>query len=68
MTVAKLGETGLICSVFHQVHPSGKTFSANDGEGKTATIELNDPVSSVNKDLISNQGLRGKTSFVVLRL
>lgn len=31
-----------------QVHPTGKTFSVIDGEGKTATVDLNEPVSESN--------------------
>uniref|UniRef100_A0A3P8V784 Replication protein A3 n=1 Tax=Cynoglossus semilaevis TaxID=244447 RepID=A0A3P8V784_CYNSE len=31
-----------------KVHPSGKTFTLTDGEGKVATVELNDPVSECN--------------------
>ncbi|XP_029975890.1 replication protein A 14 kDa subunit [Salarias fasciatus] len=27
-----------------QVHPSGKSFSVSDGEGKRATVELSDPL------------------------
>ena len=30
-----------------QVHPTGKTFTVADGEGKIATVELNEPVSNV---------------------
>uniref|UniRef100_A0A3Q4I4C9 Uncharacterized protein n=1 Tax=Neolamprologus brichardi TaxID=32507 RepID=A0A3Q4I4C9_NEOBR len=29
-----------------KVHPTGKTFSVSDGEGKSATVELNEPVST----------------------
>ncbi|XP_044027493.1 replication protein A 14 kDa subunit-like [Siniperca chuatsi] len=26
-----------------KVHPTGKSFTVSDGEGKTATVELNEP-------------------------
>ncbi|TNN26373.1 Replication protein A subunit [Liparis tanakae] len=29
-----------------KVNPSGKSFTVADGEGKIATVELNDPVST----------------------
>lgn len=43
-----MGGTALVTAdLFHQVHPSGKSFSVHDGEGKPATVELSDPVGSV---------------------
>lgn len=34
--------------LFCQVHPTGKSFTVSDGEGKIATVELNEPVSNVS--------------------
>lgn len=51
----------LFCTVtkhgllLRQVHPTGKTFTVADGEGKVATVELNEPVSdSVKSRYIYN--------------
>uniref|UniRef100_H3DLC8 Replication protein A3 n=1 Tax=Tetraodon nigroviridis TaxID=99883 RepID=H3DLC8_TETNG len=56
-----------------KVHPSGKTFSVNDGEGKTATIELNDPLEEELSGvveiigMVSNKGVIMASSYSLLR-
>ncbi|XP_030003472.1 replication protein A 14 kDa subunit [Sphaeramia orbicularis] len=56
-----------------KVHPTGKTFTVSDGEEKTATVELNEPL---NEELygivevigmVSNKGAIMASSFNILR-
>lgn len=51
-----------------QVHPTGKTFSVSDGEGKSATVELNEPVSTAiiyGISLPTRFRVSGGTKYVV---
>ncbi|KAK5855505.1 hypothetical protein PBY51_005602 [Eleginops maclovinus] len=56
-----------------KVHPSGKTFTVCDGEGKTATVELNDPLDEELSGvvevigMVSNKGVIMATTYNMLR-
>uniref|UniRef100_A0A8C7Z4F5 Replication protein A3 n=1 Tax=Oryzias sinensis TaxID=183150 RepID=A0A8C7Z4F5_9TELE len=56
-----------------KVHPSGKTFTAVDGEGKTVTVELNccleEELSGVVEviGLVSNKGVLMAATYNLLR-
>ncbi|XP_061598058.1 replication protein A 14 kDa subunit [Cololabis saira] len=56
-----------------KVHPNGKTFTVLDGEGKTATIELNmvldEELSGVVEviGMVSNKGAVMATAYNILR-
>uniref|UniRef100_A0A3Q3QKP8 Replication protein A 14 kDa subunit n=1 Tax=Monopterus albus TaxID=43700 RepID=A0A3Q3QKP8_MONAL len=59
---------------FHrQVHPTGKTFTVSDGEGKTATVELNEPLDEELSGIVevigmvSNKGAIMATTYNILR-
>ncbi|KAF7641660.1 hypothetical protein LDENG_00275200 [Lucifuga dentata] len=64
-----------ICFVgrVEKVHPTGKTFTVSDGEGKIATVELNEPLeeelSGVVEVLgvVSNKGVIMATFYNTLR-
>uniref|UniRef100_G3N487 Replication protein A3 n=1 Tax=Gasterosteus aculeatus aculeatus TaxID=481459 RepID=G3N487_GASAC len=55
------------------VHPTGKTFTVADGEGKIATVELNDPLEEELSGIVevigmvSNKGAIMATTYNVLR-
>ncbi|XP_004074206.1 replication protein A 14 kDa subunit [Oryzias latipes] len=61
-----------VCRV-SKVHPSGKTFTAVDGEGKTVTVELNccleEELSGVVEviGLVSNKGVLMAATYNLLR-
>ncbi|XP_041822836.1 replication protein A 14 kDa subunit [Melanotaenia boesemani] len=56
-----------------KVHPTGKTFTVTDGEGKTVTIELNDPLEEELSGIVEVIGMvssRGEimaTTYNILR-
>ncbi|XP_029022083.1 replication protein A 14 kDa subunit isoform X2 [Betta splendens] len=56
-----------------KVHPTGKTFTICDGEGKIATVELNEPVeddlSGVVEviGIVSNKGTLMAATYNILR-
>ncbi|KAM9738042.1 replication protein A 14 kDa subunit [Menidia menidia] len=56
-----------------QVHPTGKTFTVKDGEGNTATVELNEPLEEELSGIVevvgmvSNKGSIMATVYNMLR-
>ncbi|KAK7124783.1 hypothetical protein R3I94_018991 [Phoxinus phoxinus] len=40
-----------------KVHPSGKTLTLTDGEGKTASVELNDPLDEELSGIVEVIGM-----------
>ncbi|XP_072303191.1 replication protein A 14 kDa subunit [Eucyclogobius newberryi] len=56
-----------------KVHPSGKTFTVSDGEGKTVTVELNDPLEEELSGvvevigMVSNKGVIMASMYNMLR-
>nr|XP_020477071.1 replication protein A 14 kDa subunit [Monopterus albus] len=56
-----------------KVHPTGKTFTVSDGEGKTATVELNEPLDEELSGIVevigmvSNKGAIMATTYNILR-
>uniref|UniRef100_A0A3Q3WSV9 Uncharacterized protein n=1 Tax=Mola mola TaxID=94237 RepID=A0A3Q3WSV9_MOLML len=56
-----------------KVHPTGKTFTISDGEGKIATVELNEPLEEELSGLVeiigmvSNKGTIMATTCNILR-
>ncbi|XP_040908573.1 replication protein A 14 kDa subunit [Toxotes jaculatrix] len=56
-----------------KVHPTGKTFTVSDGEGKVATVELNDPLEEELSGIVevigmvSNKGGIIATTYNLLR-
>ncbi|XP_028255364.1 replication protein A 14 kDa subunit [Parambassis ranga] len=56
-----------------KVHPTGKTFSVSDGEGKSATVELNEPLEEELSGIVevigmvSNRGAIMATTYNMLR-
>ncbi|XP_039976916.1 replication protein A 14 kDa subunit [Xiphias gladius] len=64
-----------ICFVgrVEKVHPTGKTFTVSDGEGKIATVELNEPLEEELSGIVevigmvSNKGGIMATIYNVLR-
>ncbi|KAF7223449.1 replication protein A 14 kDa subunit [Nothobranchius furzeri] len=40
-----------------QVHPNGKTFTVSDGEGNTATVELNEPLDTELSGIVEVLGV-----------
>uniref|UniRef100_A0A8D3ED88 Replication protein A3 n=1 Tax=Scophthalmus maximus TaxID=52904 RepID=A0A8D3ED88_SCOMX len=56
-----------------KVHPTGKTFTLSDGEGKIATVELNDPLEEEMSGvvevigMVSNKGGIMATTYNMLR-
>ncbi|CAL1584158.1 unnamed protein product [Knipowitschia caucasica] len=56
-----------------KVHPSGRTFTVSDGEEKTATVELNDPLEEELSGvveiigLVSNKGVIMASLYNLLR-
>ncbi|XP_060949043.1 replication protein A 14 kDa subunit [Limanda limanda] len=56
-----------------KVHPTGKTFTVSDGDGKVATVELNDPLEEELSGvveligMVSNKGGIMATTYNMLR-
>ncbi|XP_022602368.1 replication protein A 14 kDa subunit [Seriola dumerili] len=56
-----------------KVHPTGKTFTVSDGEGKSATVELNEPLEEELSGvvevigMVSNKGGIMATTYHMLR-
>ncbi|CAI5689708.1 replication protein A 14 kDa subunit [Oreochromis niloticus] len=56
-----------------KVHPTGKTFSVSDGEGKSATVELNEPLEEELSGIVevigmvSSKGVITSTTYNILR-
>ncbi|XP_005750716.1 replication protein A 14 kDa subunit [Pundamilia nyererei] len=56
-----------------KVHPTGKTFSVSDGEGKSATVELNEPLEEELSGIVevigmvSSKGVITTTTYNILR-
>merc|ERR1719369_6545 len=56
-----------------KVHPTGKTFTVSDGEGKSATVELNDPLEEELSGvvevigMVSNKGAIMASTYNMLR-
>ncbi|XP_056269004.1 replication protein A 14 kDa subunit [Pseudoliparis swirei] len=56
-----------------KVHPSGKSFTVADGEGKIATVELNDPLEEELSGIVevvgtvSNKGAIMAVTYNLLR-
>uniref|UniRef100_UPI0037E88F68 replication protein A 14 kDa subunit n=1 Tax=Semicossyphus pulcher TaxID=241346 RepID=UPI0037E88F68 len=56
-----------------KVHPTGKTFTLLDGEGQTATVELNDPLEEELSGIVevigmvSNKGVIMSSTYNMLR-
>ncbi|XP_031441588.1 replication protein A 14 kDa subunit [Clupea harengus] len=56
-----------------KVHPSGKSFTLTDGEGKTVSVELNDPLDEELSGIVevvgmvSNKGAVMATAYTALR-
>nr|XP_046273824.1 replication protein A 14 kDa subunit [Scatophagus argus] len=56
-----------------KVHPTGKTFTVSDGEGKIATVELNEPLQEELSGvvevigMVSNKGAIMATTYNMLR-
>ncbi|KAF6737916.1 Replication protein A 14 kDa subunit [Oryzias melastigma] len=56
-----------------KVHPSGKSFTALDGEGKTVTVELNEPLEEELSGvvevvgMVSNKGVLMAATYNLLR-
>uniref|UniRef100_A0A672KD25 Replication protein A 14 kDa subunit n=1 Tax=Sinocyclocheilus grahami TaxID=75366 RepID=A0A672KD25_SINGR len=63
-----------VCFVgrLEKVHPSGKALTLSDGEGKSASVELNDPVSDQISTLllyyVSYCSLLRRCCFLLTRL
>ncbi|XP_023665518.1 replication protein A 14 kDa subunit isoform X2 [Paramormyrops kingsleyae] len=59
--------------VLLKVHPSGKSFVLIDGEGKKATVELNDPIDEELSGIVevigmvSNKAAIVATAYQILR-
>ncbi|KAF5893860.1 replication protein A 14 kDa subunit, partial [Clarias magur] len=55
------------------VHPSGKSFTMTDGEGKSASVELNDPLEEELSGIVevigmvSNKGTIMAAAYNVFR-
>ncbi|KAM4630350.1 replication protein A 14 kDa subunit [Polymixia lowei] len=64
-----------ICFVgrVEKVHPTGKTFTVSDGEGKIAAVELNEPLEEELSGIVevigmvSNKGAIMATTYNILR-
>ncbi|CAJ1084149.1 replication protein A 14 kDa subunit [Xyrichtys novacula] len=56
-----------------KVHPSGSAFTLTDGDGKTANIELNEPLEEELSGvvellgMVSNKGVIMATTYTILR-
>ncbi|XP_074543155.1 replication protein A 14 kDa subunit [Halichoeres trimaculatus] len=56
-----------------KVHPTGKTFTVSDGDGKTATVELNEPLEEELSGvveiigMVSNKGVIMGSTYNMLR-
>ncbi|XP_065326015.1 replication protein A 14 kDa subunit [Pelmatolapia mariae] len=56
-----------------KVHPTGKTFSVSDGEGKSATVELNEPLEEELSGIVevigmvSSKGVITTMTYNILR-
>ncbi|XP_034560750.1 replication protein A 14 kDa subunit [Notolabrus celidotus] len=56
-----------------KVHPTGKTFTLSDGDGKTATVELNEPLDEELSGvvevigMVSNKGVIMASTYNMLR-
>ncbi|XP_062385231.1 replication protein A 14 kDa subunit [Sardina pilchardus] len=56
-----------------KVHPSGKSFTLTDGEGKTASVELNEPLDEELSGfvevvgMVSNKGTIMAVAYTALR-
>ncbi|KAL4629660.1 replication protein A 14 kDa subunit [Arapaima gigas] len=56
-----------------KVHPTGRSFTVSDGEGKPATVDLNDPLEEELSGvvevvgMVSNKGTVMATTYHVLR-
>ncbi|KAG7225391.1 hypothetical protein INR49_027380 [Caranx melampygus] len=56
-----------------KIHPSGKSFTVSDGEGKIATVELNEPLEEELSGvvevigMVSNKGGIMATTYNMLR-
>ncbi|KAM3858053.1 replication protein A 14 kDa subunit [Diretmus argenteus] len=56
-----------------KVHPSGKSFTVSDGEGKVTTVELNEPLDEELSGavevvgMVSNKGAVMATTYTLLR-
>ncbi|XP_058475442.1 replication protein A 14 kDa subunit [Solea solea] len=56
-----------------KVHPTGKTFTLLDGEGKVATVELNEPLEEELSGvvevvgMVSNKGAIMATTYNIMR-
>ncbi|TKS89037.1 Replication protein A 14 kDa subunit [Collichthys lucidus] len=56
-----------------KVHPTGKTFTVADGEGKVATVELNEPLEEELSGvveiigMVSNKGAIMASTYNMLR-
>ncbi|XP_031601209.1 replication protein A 14 kDa subunit [Oreochromis aureus] len=56
-----------------KVHPTGKMFSVSDGEGKSATVELNEPLEEELSGIVevigmvSSKGVITSTTYNILR-
>ncbi|XP_037650701.1 replication protein A 14 kDa subunit [Sebastes umbrosus] len=87
-TILDLPKPRIICSMMSQyinkpvcfvgrvekVHPSGKSFTVSDGEVKSATVELNDPLEEELVGatvevigMVSNKGAIMATTYNILR-
>ncbi|XP_034747804.1 replication protein A 14 kDa subunit [Etheostoma cragini] len=56
-----------------KVHPTGKTFTVSDGDGKIATVELNEPLDEELSGvlevigMVSNKGVIMASTYNMLR-
>ncbi|KAI7799271.1 replication protein A 14 kDa subunit [Triplophysa rosa] len=48
-----------------KVHPSGKALSLTDGEGKTASVELNDPLDEELSGIVEVIGMVSKKGTIM---
>uniref|UniRef100_A0A674DWB3 Replication protein A3 n=1 Tax=Salmo trutta TaxID=8032 RepID=A0A674DWB3_SALTR len=62
-----------ICFCFYWVHPTGKSFTLSDGEGKSASVELNEPLDEELSGVVevvgvvSNKGAIMASAYNMLR-
>ncbi|CAL8295594.1 unnamed protein product [Merluccius merluccius] len=55
-----------------KVHPTGKTFTVSDGEGKVAPVELNEPLEEELSGvvevvgMVSNKGVLMASAYTIL--
>ncbi|KAM6958937.1 replication protein A 14 kDa subunit [Aplochiton taeniatus] len=56
-----------------KVHPTGKSFTLSDGEGKSASVELNDPLEEELTGIVevvgmvSNKGTLMSNAYTILQ-